>query len=101
MKFPRYFHGISMVLTIIIVLIFLSILILVHELGHFLFAKKFGLLVEEFGMGLPPRIWKKKVGETIYSINSLPFGGFVKIHGENQQEDDLQGEDIALRGRSF
>lgn len=71
---------------ILAVIIFLSILILVHELGHFLAAKKFGLWVQEFGIGLPPRIWKKKIGETIYSINALPFGGFVKIYGENRED---------------
>lgn len=75
-----------MLIGIIAVIIFLSILILVHEVGHFLAAKKFGLLVEEFGFGLPPRIWGKKIGETIYSINALPFGGFVKIFGEEQSE---------------
>lgn len=67
----------------VFVIIFLSILILVHELGHFWAARKFGLWVEEFGFGLPPRIWSKKIGETIYSVNALPFGGFVKIYGEN------------------
>ncbi len=72
-----------MLIGIISVIIFLSILILVHELGHFLAAKKFGLLVEEFGFGLPPRIWSKKIGDTIYSINALPIGGFVKIFGED------------------
>lgn len=75
-----------MLIGIIAVIIFLSILILVHELGHFLAAKKFGLLVEEFGFGLPPRIWGKKIGETIYSLNALPIGGFVKIHGEDGLE---------------
>jgi len=75
-----------MLIGIIAVIIFLSILILVHELGHFVAAKKFGLLVEEFGFGLPPQIWKKKIGETIYSINALPFGGFVKIYGEDREE---------------
>ena len=75
-----------MILGIVFVIIFLSILVLVHELGHFLAAKKFGLLVEEFGFGLPPRIWGKKIGETIYSINALPFGGFDKIYGEDREE---------------
>lgn len=72
-----------MLIGIIAVIIFLSILILVHELGHFWAAKKFGLLVEEFGFGLPPKIWSKKIGETVYSLNALPFGGFVKILGED------------------
>jgi len=77
-----------MLLGIVFVLIFLSILVLVHELGHFLTAKKFGLLVEEFGFGLPPRLWSKKIGETIYSLNALPFGGFVKICGENGENKE-------------
>ena len=86
-----------MLTGIIFVIIFLSILILVHELGHFLTAKKFGLLVEEFGFGLPPRIWGKKIGETIYSINALPFGGFVKIYGE----DGAAAITEEKNGRSF
>lgn len=73
-------------LTTISIIIFLSILILVHELGHFLLAKRFGLFVSEFGLGLPPRAWGKKIGETIYSINWLPFGGYVKIAGEDGEE---------------
>ena len=76
-----------MLIGIIAIIIFLSIFVLIHELGHFLLAKKFGLLVEEFGFGLPPRVWGKKIGETIYSINALPFGGFVKIYGENREEE--------------
>jgi regulator of sigma E protease len=73
----------------------LSILIIVHELGHFLVAKRNGILVEEFGFGLPPRIWGKKIGETLWSINLLPFGGFVKLHGE-------LGEDgITNKNRAF
>lgn len=49
-------------------------------------AKRAGLLVEEFGFGIPPRIFGKKIGETIYSINLFPFGGFVRLHGENSEE---------------
>lgn len=70
-------------LTPIIFFVLLSILVLVHELGHFLAAKKIGVKVEEFGLGYPPRIFGKKIGETIYSLNLLPFGGFVKLFGEN------------------
>lgn len=61
-------------------------LILVHELGHFVAAKIFKLRVDEFGFGLPPRAWGKRIGDTIYSINWLPFGGFVKIYGEDSPE---------------
>lgn len=67
-----------------------SFLILVHELGHFLAAKKAGLKVEEFGLGLPPRIFGKKIGETIYSVNLIPFGGFVRIFGDLDSEEDLE-----------
>ncbi|MDP3955571.1 MAG: M50 family metallopeptidase [bacterium] len=73
-----------MFLTAIVFLLILSILVFVHELGHFLVAKKAGIKVEEFGFGLPPRVWGKKVGETIYSINALPIGGFVRLYGEDE-----------------
>ena len=64
----------------------LSLLVLVHELGHFFVAKRAGIWVEEFGFGLPPRLWGKKFGQTIFSLNLLPFGGFVKLHGEGSDE---------------
>jgi regulator of sigma E protease len=73
--------------SILVFLIVLSILILVHELGHFLMARRFGVWVEEFGFGIPPRIIGKKIGETLYSLNFLPFGGFVKLHGESFEEE--------------
>ena len=73
--------------SILVFLLVLSILVLVHELGHFLVAKRFGVMVEEFGFGLPPRLFGKKIGETLYSINALPFGGFVRLHGENSEAD--------------
>ncbi len=63
-----------------------SLIIIIHELGHFLVAKKSGVLVEEFGLGLPPRIFGKKIGETLYSLNWLPIGGFVKLHGETAED---------------
>lgn len=63
-------------------------LVVLHELGHFLAAKKFGVKVEEFGVGLPPRIFGKKIGETIYSLNLLPLGAFVRLTGEEGQSTD-------------
>ncbi len=74
-------------MSVIIFLIVLSILVLVHEFGHYIIARKNGIRVDEFGLGYPPRIWAKKFGETIFSINILPFGGFVRILGENPDED--------------
>ncbi len=71
-------------LAYIIFILILSVLVLIHEFGHFFSAKKMGVRVEEFGYGIPPRIWGKKIGETVYSINALPFGGFVKLAGEDE-----------------
>ncbi|PIZ63425.1 hypothetical protein COY16_02000 [Candidatus Roizmanbacteria bacterium CG_4_10_14_0_2_um_filter_39_13] len=73
-------------LTAVTFLIILVILVLIHEFGHFIAAKKNGVLVEEFGFGFPPRIFGKKIGETLYSINLIPLGGFVKLYGEEYHE---------------
>lgn len=73
-------------MTAVIFIIVLSILVFVHEFGHFWVAKRKGLRVDEFGFGFPPRIFGVKKGETIYSINLIPFGGFVKIFGEDGEE---------------
>lgn len=70
-------------LTIITFILVLGILVLVHELGHFLAAKKAGCDVEEFAIGFPPRLFSIKKGATKYSINLLPLGGYVKILGED------------------
>ncbi|MBP9732737.1 MAG: site-2 protease family protein, partial [Candidatus Magasanikbacteria bacterium] len=72
-----------MLLTLFVFLLLLSVLVLIHEFGHFIVAKKLGIKVEEFGWGFPPKIWGKKIGETEYTINALPFGGFVKLYGED------------------
>lgn len=77
-----------MILTIIIALIALLLLVILHEFGHFILAKKFGVKVEEFGIGYPPRIFGKKIGETIYSLNLIPLGGFVKLLGEEGNKEE-------------
>src|SRR3990167_8659014 len=74
-------------MSVIIFLIILSVLVIVHELGHFGVAKYFGIRVDEFGLGYPPKAkklfrWKG----TNFTLNWLPFGGFVKIFGENPSE---------------
>jgi len=63
---------------------------IIHEFGHFIIAKKFGIKIEEFGIGYPPRIFGKKFGETLYSINLVPLGAFVKIYGEEGGLDDYR-----------
>ena len=75
-------------MVIIIGIIFLIILVIGHELGHFFAAKAFKLRVDEFGFGFPPKIFAIKGKETTYSFNLLPFGGFVKIHGEHGDKDE-------------
>lgn len=80
-------------MTIIIFVLVLVALIVVHEFGHFVAAKLFGMRVDEFGIGYPPKAWGKKIGETEYTLNWLPFGGFVKIFGE----DPGPGEERAPR----
>jgi regulator of sigma E protease len=67
--------------------IILVILVVVHELGHFFTAKWFGIKVLEFGIGYPPKLWGKKVGDTEYTINVLPLGGFVRLLGEEDPSD--------------
>ena len=88
-----------MFVSILIFLLVLSILILVHELGHFIVARKSGVKVEEFGFGIPPRLFGKKIGETIYSLNWLPFGGFVRLHGE-QDEGEITNPRRAFLNKS-
>jgi regulator of sigma E protease len=83
-------------MTIIIFLIILAVLILVHEFGHFIVAKKSGIRVDEFGLGFPPKIFSKKWGSTLYTLNLLPFGGFVKIFGEDAHAADISPEDRAV-----
>ncbi len=73
--------------------VILALLILSHEFGHFIVAKKLGVRVDEFGLGFPPRLASFRRGETVYSLNWLPFGGFVKIFGENPDTDSLAGPD--------
>lgn len=68
---------------ILIFILILVVLIVGHEFGHFIAAKRAGMEVPEFGVGFPPKLWSKVYGATEYSVNALPFGGFVRIVGEN------------------
>ena len=86
-------------MTILIFVIILGVLVLVHEIGHFIFAKKGGVHVEEFGIGYPPRAFT--IGEkwgTRFSINWIPFGGFVKILGENYDQE-VRGSDLKTESK--
>ncbi len=80
-------------MSIIIFIAILLVLVVSHEFGHFIVAKKSGIRVDEFSFGFPPKIFGKKFGETTYNFNALPLGGYVKIFGENPDEVSLNGPD--------
>ncbi len=83
-------------MSIIIFILILLVLILVHEYGHFIVAKKSGIRVDEFGIGFPPRALKLFTRKgTLFSLNWIPFGGFVKIFGENPDDESESGPDAA------
>lgn len=84
-------------LTILVFIIILGLLVFVHELGHFVVAKRSGMEVQEFGFGFPPRMFGIRRGETTYSINWIPLGGFVKIVGEEGHSDNPR----AFANKSF
>ncbi len=76
------------VLFLLLFLLVLGALVLIHELGHFLMAKQMGVAVEEFAFGFPPRLWSTKRGETTYSVNAIPLGGYVRLRGEDGEVND-------------
>lgn len=87
-----------MVTSIVLFIIILAVLIASHEFGHFIVAKWSGMRVDEFALGFPPKIFSWTKGETKYSLNLIPFGGYVKIFGENPDEEIDPNKDYA---RSF
>ncbi|MFO8143460.1 MAG: RIP metalloprotease RseP [Dehalococcoidales bacterium] len=88
-----------MPLTIIIFIAVLAGIIIAHELGHFITAKLSGVQVKEFGIGLPPRVFSVRRGETLYSLNAIPFGGFNKLSGEEDPDAprSLAGKPFGIR----
>ncbi len=87
-----------MLLTIVAFIIVLSVLVLVHEFGHFFTAKWAGVKVEEFGFGYPPKLLSFQRGETVYSLNAIPFGGFCKMLGE---EDPTYPRSLASKSHAI
>lgn len=98
-------------MSILIFILILVVLVVSHEFGHFIVAKLNNIRVDEFSFGFPPKIYGKKIGETTYNLNAIPFGGYVKIFGENIDEADLlevgfldkeeTPEKLELSGRSL
>ncbi len=89
----------EILITIIVFIVIFSVLVLIHEFGHFTMAKRAGIKVEEFGIGLPPRLWGKKKGETIYSVNWIPFGGFVRMFGEDSADPKMLRSKRSFAGK--
>lgn len=83
--------------TFIIFILVLGVLVIVHEFGHFWIARRNGVRVDEFGFGFPPKIFGIKKGETVYSLNALPLGGFVKIFGEDMEEGQNDPRSFATK----
>lgn len=77
-----------MIWIILLVVFIFALLVFVHELGHFVAARRAGIEVEEFGFGFPPRVYGKRYKGTLYSINALPLGGFVRMKGEDTADRD-------------
>lgn len=86
-------------MSALLLIVVIVVLVVVHEFGHFVAAKLSGMRVDEFGIGYPPRAWRiAKIGETEYTLNWIPFGGFVKIYGENSEQES---GDIPKSPRAF
>lgn len=86
-------------IDVISVIVALGILVFVHELGHFLVAKKSGVKVERFSLGFPPKLIGKKIGDTEYCISWVPLGGYVKMAGENPDEEKEKWEPFEFLGK--
>ena len=80
-----------MIVTIIVAILIFGVLITAHEFGHFITARKSGITVEEFAIGMGPLICKKEKGGTLYTIRALPLGGFCKMLGEDEAMDNVKG----------
>ncbi len=87
-------------MSILLFIVVLLLLVLVHELGHFLIAKLARIRVDEFAFGFPPRLFSVKKGETTYAFNLLPIGGYVKIYGENPDEVHPSERERSFGGKS-
>lgn len=85
-----------MFLTTVVFILILAVLVVAHEFGHFFAARKFGMYVEEFAVGFPPRVWSWIKNGTRFSLNLIPLGGYVKIPGENGEDETMLKKGEAL-----
>ena len=75
-------------MSVLFAILLFSMLIFVHELGHFLTAKLSGVQVNEFSMFMGPTLWSKKIGETLYSVRLIPIGGYCAMEGDDEDSDN-------------
>lgn len=80
----------NFILDLLIFALVLGIIVGIHELGHFIFARKANVLCREYAIGMGPKLWKKKKGETVYSLRAFPLGGFCAIAGEEEEPDPFK-----------
>jgi regulator of sigma E protease len=88
-------------ITILAIIFVFGILVLIHELGHFLAAKWMGVRVERFSIGFPPRLFGRKIGDTDYCISAIPIGGYVKMSGmiDESMDTKLTGADYEFNSK--
>jgi regulator of sigma E protease len=92
----------SFIITVFAFLLTLGLVVIVHELGHFLFCKLFGIYVKTFSIGIGPKFLRKRWGETEYVLSAIPFGGYVKMLGQDDMDpSQLSSEQIAANPRSY
>lgn len=87
----------STIIYILVAVLIFGMLVAVHELGHFLAAKSCGVTVNEFSIGMGPKLWQKEKGDTLYTLRAIPCGGFCALEGEEEDSDDPG----ALNNRGF
>jgi regulator of sigma E protease len=98
-KKPEVSMGVlSFLISAVAVIIVFGLVIFIHELGHFLAAKRFGVKVNSFALGMGPAVWKKQKGETEYSFRAIPIGGYVKMEGEDGEFSG--GDGVALESEN-
>ncbi|MEE2709138.1 MAG: RIP metalloprotease RseP [Gemmatimonadota bacterium] len=90
-----------MITTILAAVFVLGLLVFVHELGHFLAAKRMGIRVKTFSLGFPPKMIGKKIGDTEYCISWIPLGGYVQMAGEHPDADEVKGEPWEFQSKSL
>ena len=87
----------SVIFSIIVFVFVLGLVIVIHELGHFIMAKRANILCHEFSLGMGPILWSKRVGETLYAVRAIPIGGYVMMAGEEVEDEVVKvGKDVRL-----